>query len=81
MVSVIATASKACGSLWPEKNLDRGQKNGKVASLVLADGEKVVGVNFTGAKTLLFWSESGNIYYVDLDGNNHHKVGRPGRMI
>ena len=82
MVSVIAiaTASKASGSLWPEKNLDRDHWNGKVASLVLADGEKVVGVNFTGAKTLLFWSESGNIYEVDLDGNNYHKVGRPGRI-
>ena len=82
MVSVIAiaTASKASGSLWPEKNLDRDHWNGKVASLVLADGEKVVGVNFTGAKTLLFWSESGNIYYVDLDGNSYHKVGRPGRI-
>ena len=82
MVSVIAiaTSSKASGSLWSEKNLDAAQKNGKVASLVLADGEKVVGVNFTGAKTLLFWSESGNIYYVDLDGNNYHKVGRPGRI-
>ena len=82
MVSVIAiaTASKASGSLWPEKNLDRDHWNGKVASLVLADGEKVVGVNFTGAKTFLFWSESGNIYDVDLNGNSYHKVGRPGRI-
>ena len=82
MVSVIAiaTSSKASGSLWSEKNLDAAQKNGKVASLVLADGEKVVGVNFTGANTLLFWSESGNIYNVDLDGNSYYKVGRPGRI-
>ena len=83
-VCMLATGSKASGELWTGKESSfaevQGGENGKILGLVLADGEKVVGVNFSKDKVLLLWTESGNIYKVDLVGNKYHKIGRPGRV-
>ena len=83
-VCILATGSKASGKLWTgkEKNFVeiQSEEDGKVLSVALADGEKVVGVHFTQDKALLLWTESGNIYEVDLIGNKYHKIGRPGRI-
>ena len=80
-VCILATGSKASGNLWTGEDLtDIQDENGKILGLVLADGEKMVGVNFTQDKVFLLWTESGNIYEVDLVGNRYHKIGRPGRI-
>ena len=80
-ICILATGSKASGKLWTGEDFaDVQDENGKILGLVLADGENVVGVNFTQDKALLLWTETGNIYEVDLVGNRFHKIGRPGRI-
>ena len=47
-ICILATGSKASGKLWTGEDFaDVHDENGKILGLVLADGEKVVGVNFT----------------------------------
>ena len=80
---VLATGPKASGKLWTDKESNSAQKlseQSKILGLVLADGEKVEGVHFMQNKAFLLWTESGNIYRVDLGENKYHKIGRPGRI-
>ena len=82
-VCILATGSKASDKLWTGKGNSFAEvpgEDGKILSLALADGEKVVGVHFIQDKALLLWTETGNIYEVDLVGNKYHKIGRPGRI-
>ena len=80
---VLATGPKASGKLWTDTESKSSQKlseQSKILGLVLADGEKVEGVHFMQNKAFLLWTESGNIYRVDLGENKYHKIGRPGRI-
>ena len=82
-VCILATGSKASDKLWTGEGKSFAEvqgEDGKILSLALADGEKVVGVHFIKDRDLLLWTESGNIYEVDLVGNKYHKIGRPGKI-